>query len=68
VTFVYQDGRSQVVATYTGVSSNGKLTMHLDTQHTLSGAFSARQFTLSGCQAALRWAVDPQQCVFSYTG
>jgi hypothetical protein len=68
VTFVYQDGRSQAVGTYTSVASGGRFTMRLSNQSPISGTFSARTFTLTGCGAVLRWAVEPQQCAFTVVG
>jgi hypothetical protein len=69
VTFIYQDGRTQVVATYTGrADQRGPLSMALDDQRTLTGTYSARQLDFPACGAVLAWAVKAQQCTFAYDG
>lgn len=69
VTFVYQDGRTQVVATYTGhADQGGPLSMVLDDQRTLNGTYSARQLDFPACGAVLAWAIKAQQCTFAYDG
>jgi hypothetical protein len=69
VTFVYQDGRTRVVATYTGrADQRGPLSMILGDQRALNGTYSARQLEFPACGAVLAWAIKAQQCTFAYDG
>jgi hypothetical protein len=66
---VYQDGRTQTVATYTALfTGNQMLLMLLSNGKSVVGTFEPHRFTLSNCEIALQFIPLPSRCRFSYVG
>jgi hypothetical protein len=69
VTFLYQDGRTQTIGSYTGkLSGGGRLRMIFAGGKALVGTYGTSQLTLTGCTSVLTWAVRPAGCRFTYHG
>jgi hypothetical protein len=67
ITFVYQDGRTQTVASYTALfSGNQTVQMLLSNGKSMVGTFEPHRFTLGNCETALQFIPVPSRCGFSY--
>jgi hypothetical protein len=68
VTFLYQDGRTDAIGSYTGkLAGGGKLSITLAGGTTLAGSYGTGQLTLTSCSSALTWAAKIG-CRFTYHG
>ncbi len=65
VSFVYQNGRTAPVATFTASVSGGTVSARFSNGQTLSGAVAADRFTLTGCSTVLQFATQPTSCTFT---
>ena len=69
LTFEYQDGRRQLLATYTGQTvSGGQMIMVLGSHQTMSGSLTSNRLALTNCGAVLHFVINAQQCSFQYAG
>jgi hypothetical protein len=68
ITFVYQDGRRQTVASYTAqFGASQALRMNLSTGMTVTGMYRRYAFTLANCGTVLPFAAQSSSCDFAYT-
>jgi len=65
VEFVFQDGRTQTVFTFTGTPGTGQAVLTTSSGKTVSATYTTSSITLASCTAYLQYATDNGQCTFS---
>jgi hypothetical protein len=69
ISYLYQDGSTDTVASYTGAISGGtSLSLSLSTGKSMSGSIESQALDLSNCAAVLDQPVPAQSCNFTYNG
>ncbi|MBO0730905.1 MAG: hypothetical protein J2P57_16740 [Acidimicrobiaceae bacterium] len=65
LSFVYQNGRTAQAGSFTASVSSGRLSAHFSGGQVLTGTVGTGTFALSGCQAVLKFAIQPHSCTFT---
>jgi hypothetical protein len=65
MTFIFQDGTSSEVFTFTGQTSGSSATLTPSTGSPIQATFSQGQVQLADCTAYLQYATEASQCTFT---
>ena len=68
ISFVYQDGRTASVGSFSGTAGAGRATLTLSPQGTQAAAtYTSTTLVLDGCTGYLQYATGAAQCTFDLT-
>lgn len=65
VNYVFQDGRTQTVFTFTGTPSTDHASLTTSTGKTVSATYTSSSITLASCTTYLQYTTNDSQCTFS---
>lgn len=65
VNFIFQDGRTETVFTFTGTPGAGHTSLTTSTGKTVSASYTATSITLVSCNTYLQYAASDSECTFS---
>lgn len=69
IIYLYQDGRADTVARYTGtLPGSGRLSITLSDGQAMIGTYQPTRFTLGNCGRFLPHTTQPDACDFAYHG
>lgn len=65
VNFLFQDGRTQTVFTFSGAPSAGHASLETSTGKTVAATYTSGSITLASCTTYLQYATNDSECTFS---
>jgi hypothetical protein len=65
VNFIFQDGRTQTVFTFSGTPSTGNASLTTSSGKTVSATYTSSSITLASCTTYLQYAANDSECTFA---